>query len=87
MKSNKCLNCGANVDIKTQTCQYCGSTYAQPTEAQTKQSSSGTTLGAFLNDISKALKPLDDMIKPIYDDISNGIKKGINETKQPTIKK
>ena len=83
MKSNKCKNCGANIDLKTMSCKYCGSTYIQPTEAAPKPSSSfsSSTLGTFLSDITKALKPLDDAIKPVYDEISGGIKKGVENAK------
>ncbi|MDR0850022.1 MAG: hydrogenase maturation nickel metallochaperone HypA [Christensenellaceae bacterium] len=89
MKSNKCHNCGANIDLKTLTCPYCGSTYVQPTEVA-KSSSFSVTLNGFLNDISKALKPLDEAIKPLYNEISNGIKNGVEKgkenTNQPTAK-
>lgn len=82
MKSNKCSNCGANIDLKTMSCPYCKSTYAQPTEAKKQTSGFFSMLNSMANDLSKALKPLDDAIKPVYDEISQGIKNGPTEVKK-----
>ena len=86
MKSNKCANCGANIDLKILTCPYCGSTYAQPTQEKPKATSN---FGSFIGDIARALKPIDEALKPVYDEISGEINKGIQKgtaKNQPTAK-